>query len=180
MRDRRLALRYAKALLSVLTDPTQAKAADEFLTSLAGAMEQSDELRDLLFNPAVSHAKRTDVLQTLAAAKGMPQTVSNFLAALIEKNRAAAIPTIAEVFHEEREAAAGIVPAEITTAEPLTPEMETAARDAIKRRTGREVELKCNVEPDLLGGAVTRIGSTVYDGSLRNQLEQLRRQMTQE
>lgn len=180
MRDRRLALRYARALLAALTDPAQAESADQFLTALGQAVDQSDELRDLLLDPAVSRAQRIDVLSTLASTAGQPQGVTNFLAALVENNRAAALPTIATVFHEEREAAAGIVPAEITTAEPLNTEMQTRARAAIKSRTGREVDLVCKVEPGLLGGAVTRIGSTVYDGSLRNQLVQLRRQLSQE
>jgi F-type H+-transporting ATPase subunit delta len=180
MRDRRLALRYARALLSAQPDPTQAESTGRFLSTLAEAMDQSEELRRHLLDPAVSRARRADALRALASAASMPAVVTNFLATLVENNRTAALPAIAEVYQELREASAGIVPAEITTAEPLSPELQTRAREAIRRRTGLEVDLTCTVEPALLGGAVTRIGSTVYDGSLRNQLEQLRRQLTQE
>ena len=180
MKDRRLALRYVRALLSVLSDPAQAAAADSFLCSLRDAMEQSDELRGLLLDPAVPRDQRIAALRGLAQTQGMPKTVGNFLAAVVEHNRTSVLPTIATVFHEEREAAMGIVPAEITTAEPLTEDLKASAREAIQRRTGRKVELTCKVEPELIGGAVTRIGTTVYDGSLRHQLDQLRREMTQE
>ena len=180
MRDRRLAVRYAKALLSVLSDPTQAESADDFLTSLRSAMEQSTELRAILLDPAVPRAQRRQALQALAEAKSMPKSVGNFLATLVDHNRTAAIPTIAEVFHEEREKALGIVPAEITTASPLSDDQRQKAEQAIRKLTGQEVRLICRVDPELIGGAVTRIGSTVYDGSLRNQLSQLRRQLAQE
>ena len=180
MRDRRLAVRYAKALLSVFSDPAEAEAADGFLGSLSAAMEQSPELRAILLDPAVPRAQRQQALQALAEAKNMPKSVGNFLATLVDHNRTAAIPTIAEVYHEEREKALGIVPAEITTATPLSEDQRSKAEQAIRKLTGSKVRLACRVDPDLIGGAVTRIGSTVYDGSLRNQLSQLRRQMVQE
>ena len=69
--------------------------------------------------------------------------------------------------------------AEMTTATPITEEMKQRARSALERVTGAKVRLTCNVKPDLIGGAVTKIGSTVYDGSLRSQLEQLRRKMAE-
>ena len=84
------------------------------------------------------------------------------------------------MFHEAREKSLGIVPAEITTATELSDDQRVKAEQAIRKLTGSNVRLTCRVDPELIGGAVTRIGSTVYDGSLRNQLSQLRRQMVQE
>jgi len=180
MRDRRLAVRYAKALLSVLSDPSEAEAADGFLTSVSAAMGQSAELRTILLDPAVPREQRQQALRALAEAKNMPRAVGNFFATLVDHNRTAAIPAIAEMFHEAREAGLGIVPAEMTTATPLSDEQRATAERAIRKLTGKEVHLTCRVDPKLIGGAVTRIGSTVYDGSLRNQLSQLRSQMVQE
>ncbi len=180
MRDRRLAVRYARALLGALPDPAQAESADAFLSSLRAAMNQSSELRAILLDPAVPGEQRTKALQALATAAQQPVQLANFFAALVDHNRTAALPSIAEVFHEEREAAAGIVPAEITTASPMPDELRAQAERAIAKMTGQKVRLTCTVDPKLIGGAITRVGSTVYDGSLRNQLTQLRRQMAQE
>lgn len=180
MKDRKLAVRYAKALLSVMTDPSAADSADGFLTAIATAMSASSEFRYLMLDPAVAADDRTAVLRELATSKGQPVEMGNFLATLIDHNRAAAMPSIAAVFHEERERAAGIVPAEITTADPMDESLIQLARQAIEKMTGRKVRLTCRVEPDLVGGAVTRIGSRVYDGSLKTQLQNLRSELAQE
>jgi len=180
MKDRKLASRYAQALLSVLTDPTAAASADRFLDALARSMQESPETRDLLLDPAISRKARTAALRELCAEKGQPHEMGNFFATLIDHRRMAALPTIAQVYHEERETALGIVPAHITTAEPLSTDLQARARDTLQKLTGCDVRLDCQVDPQVLGGAVTRIGSTVYDGSLRTQLRQLRRDMIQE
>lgn len=180
MRDRKLAARYARALLSVLPDPAQAESADRFLINLAKAMEASVEFRNLMLDPAVSRDARRRVLTTLAeqGAQGLP--VRNFLGSLVENNRTASLPSIAEVFHEIREEAAGIVPAEMTTSFPLSDDLKDRARRAIEQLTGRKVRLECLVDPDVVGGVVTRIGGTVYDGSLKTQLGKLHKRMVQE
>jgi F-type H+-transporting ATPase subunit delta len=180
MKDRKLATRYARALLASLHDPTTAEIADEFLHALRQAMEESGDFEDLLLDPAVPRATRKTVLESLARQADMPAQVINFMAAVVDHNRAASLPSIAEVFHEQREAAAGIVAAEITTARPLSEDLKRRTLETLEQLTGRHVRLSTRVEPSLVGGAVTRVGSLLYDGSLRTQLEQLRRKMVQE
>ncbi len=180
MKDRKLATRYARALLAALPDPARAEAADAFLTALAGAVERFEELDETLLDPAVPRASKLGVLTSLAEAHGAPAEIATFLATVVDHGRVAQIPVIAAVYHELREAEQGIVPATMTTAGPLTPELETRARHALERLTGRTVRLRCEVEPGLIGGAVTRVGSTVYDGSLRTQLDLLRKKMVEE
>jgi F-type H+-transporting ATPase subunit delta len=180
MKDRKLATRYARALLASLSDAHTAEQADRFLTAIREALEESAEFRDLLYDPAVPTGTRRRLLRTLAERAEMPTQVANFMATIIDHNRASSIPSIAEVFHEEREAAAGVVPAEITTAWPLTDDLKERTMRALEQMTGRKIQLTSNIDPTLLGGAVTKVGSTVYDGSLKTQLEQLRRKMTQE
>jgi len=179
MRDRKLAVRYARALLSSL-DPDQAEAADAFLSALGTIFDESPRFRDLMLDPSFSNTERKAVLARLATQAGLPPKLGNFLDTLIEHRRASSLPSIAELFHELREEGLGIVPAEIATATPLSADLEDRARGAVERMTGRKVRLSCTVDPTLLGGAVTRIGSVIYDGSLRTQLDQLRRQMTEE
>jgi len=180
MRDRKLAVRYARALLSAFPDPAQAQSTDQFLIALRTLMKQPGEFRDLMLDPSFSRASRKELLRTLAADRGLPSTLVNFLSTLVDNNRVAALPSIAELFHEEREAALGIVPAEFVTAVPVDEQMLERARAAIQKMTGRKIRLTSRVDQGLIGGAVTRIGSTVYDGSLRTQLSRLRSKMIQE
>jgi F-type H+-transporting ATPase subunit delta len=180
MTDRKLASRYARALLSSLSDFHLAEQADHFLTAVRQSLDESAEFRDLLYDPAVPRATRAQVLRTLAERAEMPTQVANFMATIVDHNRTTSLPSIAEVFHELREEAAGIVPAEVTTASPLTGELKERTMRALEQMTGRKVRLTTHVDPKILGGAVTRIGSNVYDGCLKTQLDQLRRKMTQE
>ncbi len=180
MKDRQLASRYARALLESIPNKDAAEEVDRFLGSLGEALEESREFRDLLYNPAVPKATRESVLRTLAERSGMMVQVANFLSFVVSHNRATALSSIAKVFHEQREAAMGVVPAEITTARPLGDDLKERTLRTLEQITGRQVRLTSQVDPGILGGAVTKIGSTVYDGSVRTQLAQLRRKMTQE
>lgn len=180
MKDRKLALRYARALMSALDDLHRAESADRFLSTLATAMKEDGAFRQFMLDPAVTRDDRTRALRALAEAASQPTEVANFVETIVRNNRTAAIPAIATVFREVREDAAGIVPAEIVTAQPMGHDDERRAGAAIEKLTGRTVRLSTRVDPTLLGGAVTRIGSTVYDGSLRTQLDSLRRRMVQE
>lgn len=179
MKDRKLALRYARALLSVIDDPSTLERIDEFLAALVQALDESPDLRSAMLDPAVPRSARTKLFRSMVEQNGLPTEVGNFFATLVDNNRIAALDAIAAVFHEERERQQGIVAAEMTTATPITEEMKQRARTALERVTGAKVRLTCNVEPELIGGAVTKIGSTVYDGSLRSQLQQLKRKMVE-
>jgi F-type H+-transporting ATPase subunit delta len=180
MKDRKLATRYARALLAALTDPDESRTADEFLASLAGVMEQSSEFRTVMQDPAFPRSSRKAVIDAIAEPHALPAALGRFLHTIIDNNRVGALPSIAAMYHEKREEALGIVPAEIATAVPLDDAAVARARRTLEKMTGRDVRLECKVEPELLGGAVTRVGSKVYDGSLRTQLAQLKRRLVQE
>ncbi|HXV75561.1 MAG TPA: ATP synthase F1 subunit delta [Candidatus Polarisedimenticolaceae bacterium] len=179
MKDRKLALRYARALLSALHDPAILEKTDAFLAALARALEGSAELRSALLDPAVPRGVRKRVLAAIAERNGLPREVRNFLATLTDNNRISALASIATVFHEELEKKMGVVPAELITAAPVGDELLTRAQATLERVTGRRVRLTSRVDATLIGGAVTRVGSTVYDGSLRRQIDQLRRKMAE-
>lgn len=180
MKDRKLASRYARALLASISDASVAELADRFLDVLRQSMDESEDFRNLLLDPAVSKSTRKNVLGKLAANAGMPVEIGNFLNTVVDHDRESSLPAIAELFHEVREAAAGIVPAEITTAIPLPEDLKQRTLKVLEGLTGRKVRLTTQLDPKILGGAVTKVGSTVYDGSLKTQLAQLRRKMTQE
>lgn len=177
MKDRRLAARYARALLQALRDAAAAEAAAGVLRMLASAFRASDSLRDLLLNPAIAKSAARSGLDAVAQRLGASDLVRNFLGVVVAHGRAALLPTIAEVFEQEKEAAQGIVRARVRSATPLSRDLERRLEAALERLTGRKVRLAVEVEPALIGGAVASVGSFVFDGSLRGQLERLRRSM---
>jgi F-type H+-transporting ATPase subunit delta len=179
MRDRRLADRYARALLSTLDD-SAAEKADQFLTAMQAAVGESRELRVLMNDPSIARSRRKAALDALAAHFELPTKVRNFLNTLVDNNRTAALPSIADRFRHAREEKMGIVSAEIRTPLPMTDDQREQVRASLEKLTGRTVRLECTLDAELIGGAVTQIGSTIYDGSLRTQLQRLRGKMTQE
>ena len=179
MKDRKLATRYARALLSVLGDTPVAATADAFLTSLARSMDSSVELRVALLNPAVPRPVRKKALHALSEHAGAGPVVGKFLSTIVDNRRVADIPSIAAAFHEVRESAAGVVPATITTARPIDPQLQARVGGALERLTGRKIRATWQVDESLVGGVVSRIGSKVYDGSVRTQLASLRRRMAE-
>lgn len=180
MKDRNLAARYAQALLAALPDDRAAEAADDFLAALAEALKTSPELRDVFLNPAVGRDQRKRVLESLAQAHGVAREVRNFLYTLADHGRLAALPAMAAVFREVRERHIGVVPAVVTTAAGMPPDLVARLTASLDRLSGRKVRLEMKVDPSVLGGAVTQVGSTVYDGSVRTQLSRLRRRMAEE
>jgi len=177
MRDRKLATRYAKALLGALLEATDQNLADELLAALAESMKTNAEFRGFLIDPANSKTAKTSVLDQLATARSAPARLKTFLGMLVENSRLTELPSIAEVFHLEREAGQRAVSATLTSAGPLSPELQARAVEALRRLSGRKVNLTVAVDPRLIGGAVAQVGSMVYDGSLKTQLDRLRRTM---
>ena len=180
MRDRKLATRYARALLGALATPAEQNLADEFLTALANSVTQNAELRGFFLDPANPTSAKKTLLTNLCAARNIPDRVKTFLEMIVDNARLANLPSIAEVYHLEREAGQGTVSATLTAAAPLTPELKARATVALEKLSGRRVNLTIEVDPGLLGGAMAKVGSMVYDGSLKTQLARLRRTMGEE
>jgi F-type H+-transporting ATPase subunit delta len=180
MRDRKLATRYARALLGALPKVAEQDLADAFLAALASSIREDARLRRFLLDPATSLAAKKSLLEKLCADRGVPKRVETFLRVVAENSRLANLSSIAEVFHQERESGQGIVSATLTAAAALAPELQARAAAALGKLTGRKVNLTVEIDPGLLGGAVAQVGSVVYDGSLKTQLARLRRTMGEE
>jgi F-type H+-transporting ATPase subunit delta len=180
MRDRKLATRYARALLAALATAPDQDLAGEFLNALATSLRTNAELRGFLLDPARSTTAKKEILDELCAAHGAPERMKTFLRLMVDNARLASLPSIAEVFHLERESAQGVVSATLTAAAPLTPEHQARAAAALGKITGKKVNLTIEVDPGLLGGVVAQVGSMVYDGSLKTQLARLRGTMGEE
>jgi F-type H+-transporting ATPase subunit delta len=179
MKDRKLAVRYARAMLLAVKSPEMALQVEQFLNALGSAMADSRELRESLLNPALPRPTRIKLLTDLAESYNMPIEVRRFLASVVEHRRIGNLPDIAELFQELREKSQGILTASITSAMPMNDEMTRRTREALEQMTGKKIRLEVKVDRNLIGGAVTRIGSMIYDGSLQTQLNSLRRKMVE-
>jgi F-type H+-transporting ATPase subunit delta len=180
MTDRKLATRYARALLAALPDPTAQDAAGAFLDALSQALDRDDSLRRVLADPAVPAAAKAKILGSLTSVPGLPGQLGGFLSTVVANGRTAQLASITAVFREERERAQGIVTGTLTTATPVGGEIVSRAAAALSRLSGRRVQLELRVDPELLGGAVAQVGSMVYDGSVRTQLGRLRNRIAKE
>ena len=180
MRDRKLATRYARALLGALPDLAEQDTADAFLAALAGSLRTNLELRRCLLDPGASITAKKSLVEKLCALRRVPERVKTFLSMVVENGRLSNLSSIADVFHVERESGQGTVSGTLTAAAAVTPEVQARAAAALGKLTGRKVNLKVEIDPGLLGGAVAHVGSVVYDGSLKTQLARLRRTMGEE
>jgi F-type H+-transporting ATPase subunit delta len=166
--------RYARALFSLAREEQRVESVREELRRLSAALEVSPELRDVLLQPLHPASERRRVLEALAEKLGASSLVKRFYSYLIDQRRLVGLAQIEAEFGRLADEAAGRAKAQVKAAQPLTPEQQTRLARALAARAGRTVELEIELDPSLLGGAVAQLGDTVYDGSLRTQLVQLR------
>lgn len=178
MSVRTSANRYAKALFAVaLEEENDLAQVDRDLTALVDLINGNAELKDAAARVGIPDASRKAMMVAVAEQMGVATPVRKALGLLAEKRKLNLLPDLAAAFRERLLAHQNVVRAEVTSAAPLTPEKTTALEASLSRATGKTVELSVAVDPDLLGGIVARIGSTVYDGSVRTQLVKMRQQL---
>jgi len=166
--------RYARALFLLASEENRIPAVRAELRGLGAALEASAELRDVVAQPLVPAAERLRVLEAVAEKLGASALVKRFYAYLIDQRRLVAFDTIEAEFVRLADEAAGRAKAKVKTAQPLSAEQRGRLERALTARVGRTVELEVEVDPTLVGGLVAQLGDTVYDGSLKTQLTQLR------
>jgi F-type H+-transporting ATPase subunit delta len=149
----------------------------EELSAWVEMTRTSAELDAVFRNPTVPYEQKRNVIENLIARTRVRPTTANLLRVLLQNHRLGDIEEVARQFGQELDRRSGVVAAEVTTARPLPPEAQEALRRRLGGLTGREVRLRFAVDESLIGGVVTRIGSTVYDGSVRGQLQQVRQRM---
>ncbi len=172
-------LRYARALDEVVVAQKLSREAvktqlQDFLTTFQG----SAPLREVLENPSIEEAQKLHLLDAIAGRLGMDRAVRNFLAVVIHHLRLRELREMFDAYLEIADKDNGVTEAEVTSARPLDAAGKQTIEDSIARLAGGgQVRASYREDPTLLGGAVIKLGSTVYDGSLRGQLEQLRQKM---
>jgi len=172
-----LASRYAAALVDVALEQHDADRVRRDLNSFAQAASSSSDLRTLLESPAVSQELKHQVIGELATRMELAAAVRNFLYLLIDHRRTEMLAEIEGAFQTELNQRLGIAEAEVTSAREMSLEERKRVTAALERRTGKKIEARFRRDPSLVGGTVVRLGSTIYDGSVREQLMQLREQL---
>lgn len=177
MSTRTSATRYARALFDVARQESDVNKVEQDLAAIVSAVAESADLRQVLSSRAVPAAARRNIVVSVAGTLGAAVPVSKLLGLLAERRRLELLPEIAEVYRERLLAHQNVVQAEVTTAAPLSPDATKALERSLAAATGKKVSMRVSVDPALLGGVVARVGSTVYDGSVKTQLKKMRDQL---
>jgi len=163
------------AIAQGAAEPT-ARQLDDFGTSYS----QSAELRTFLASPAVAIEAKHAVIEKIIARLGASRILRNFLFIIADSHRTQLLPEIIATFQQVLRQRQGIAEAEISSAVELSVAQKTEFAKTLARLTGKKIETRYSLDPALIGGAVVRIGDTIYDGSLRNRLNEMRARLAAE
>jgi len=174
MSSRASAARYARALLDVVIREGNPEQVEQELSAFAGLFAGNPELQKALTNPAVPVTAKRAVIEALVSRAKPSPALGKLMLMLADRERLALLPDLAAVYRERLMEHRQIVRADVTTAVPLTPDRVAQFETRLATATGRRVMLTTSVDPSLIGGAVARVGSIVYDGSIATQLAKMR------
>lgn len=172
--------RYAAALADVALEQKSAERVKRDLGAFTEAYQSYADLRNSLESPSVAREAKLQVIQKIGARMDLAPAVRNFLCLLVDNRRTHMLPEIQESFHVELNARLGIAEADVTSSRALSAKEQAELIGALTKRTGKKIEARFHDDKSLVGGAVVRVGSTVYDGSVREQLTRLRERLEAE
>ena len=178
-----VANQYAKALLEAVSSPKSSIKPEDALAQLSqftATLKGSRELHSALLSPAISHDAKVRVLAKLGDSAGLNPYLKNFLFVVTRHRRLDLLSSIGDRFQALIDDSIGLVRAGVSAAQPLSPSHQEALESALARVTGKQVRCSYTVDESLVGGLTVRVGSTMYDGSVRGQLDGLRRRLTSE
>jgi len=168
---------YARSLFEVAVEQDKLDVVKEQLGQFADALAGNREVAVFFFSPYFSAEEKKDGLHR--AVEGAEPIFLNFLEALIERHRTPAIYRIRTDFDLLYDKTNKLLPVQLTSAVELDPELVKSLGRSIGEQTGNEIELSSNVDPEILGGIVLRVGNFILDASIKTRLEQLRREVAQ-
>jgi F-type H+-transporting ATPase subunit delta len=170
---------YAQAFADVVfergLDPAESL---RQVQSLARLVEGNTELREVWETPSISVRQKRGVLDGIVAREAVSPPVRNFIAVLIDHSRINFLAAIAKAFEAELDRRLGFLAAEITSARDLDRGERERLEGRVAAMTGSQVRARYSLDRSMIGGAVVRMGSAIYDGSVKGQLERIRKQLT--
>ncbi|MBL8232997.1 MAG: ATP synthase F1 subunit delta [Bryobacterales bacterium] len=176
-----IASHYANALADVVLNSKgaiQPQTVLEQLKALESTIQGSHDLRNVLSSPAVPMSKKGALVNRICEMLGMDRLVRNFVYIVVRNRRSALLALIRTSFESALDERTGLVKAEVSSAAPLSGDAQAALEAQLANMTGKRVRCHYSVDHALIGGVVASIGSKIYDGSVRGQLEALRRKLT--
>jgi F-type H+-transporting ATPase subunit delta len=179
MTSRAAAARYARALFDVIVKRRDPADAEAELVAFADIVRTHDALARVVANPAVPAPRKRAVVQAIIDRAKPSAEVANLLLLLAERDRLTLLPELVEAYRSRLLDHQNIVRAEVTTAVALGESQRAALEKRLARATGRTVLLGARVDPAIIGGAVTKVGSVVFDGSISRQLTRLRERLAE-
>lgn len=180
MTARVAAVRYAGALFDVAQkERLDLERLQRELTAFSDLVKGNADLSRVLATPAIPASRKRAVIEQLVALSPLSAPLARLLMLLAERDRLTLIEQVVQAFRARVMEHRQVIRAEVTTAIALPPDRVSALEQGLARATGRQVHLDTRVESAIIGGAVARIGSTVYDGSVTTQLQRLRQRLTE-
>jgi F-type H+-transporting ATPase subunit delta len=175
-----LAERYAGALVDVAVEKKQADQVKQELADFAALVRESPDLQAFLSNPSIARMAKHSAIEAIVTRMGASRTLRNYLFVIVDQRRAGMLIEIQEAFSRLLDARQGITQAKVTSATELTAQERAELGAALAKLTGEKVQAQFTTDAALIGGSVVQIGSTIYDGSVRTQLERMRARMISE
>ncbi|MFC3080346.1 F0F1 ATP synthase subunit delta [Phenylobacterium terrae] len=166
--------RYAQALFDLANEQNQLAAVEADLKSLKAMIADSRDLRVLLASPAFGSEEKSKALQAVAAAAQLNPTTRKFLGLLAANGRASALASVITGFEDLAAKARGAIAAEVVTAVPLSAAQANGVAAALRQALGRDPEISTRVDPAILGGIRVKVGSRLFDASLKSKLDQMK------
>jgi F-type H+-transporting ATPase subunit delta len=173
-------LQYANALADIALEQGAAEPVLKQLTEFNAAYQESAELRNFLASPAVEREAKHGVIEKLAARLGASKIIRNFLFIMIDNQRTTLLPQMLETFQLVLQQRQGVAEASVISATALNDAQKSQLQQSLEKLSGKKIQAKYSQDPALLGGVQVRIGDTIYDGSLRNRLNQMRARLAAE
>lgn len=169
-----VARRYATALADVVGKSNETETVKSELKIWEDLMQANGELQNAFASPAIAHLSKEKVLESLLAKTKPTKTTANFLRVLLRNSRLTELGAINEKFVAVLAERSGVVAAEVISARPLSDDEKAELQANLAKLTGKQINLNFEIDANIIGGVVTRVGSTVYDSSVKTQLENLK------
>ena len=171
--------RYARALIDVLY-PEKAEAGLQQLQEFLTLLNEEANARRFLENPTMAGERRKRLMKEISGALSLDQRVANFIGILVDRDRLPDLEEIVQTYQKFLDEKLGIIRARVTSAHSLDAAQQKDLAVRLERATGKQVRMEVAVDPTLIGGVVAQVGSTIYDGSVRQQLQAFRNRLAEE
>jgi F-type H+-transporting ATPase subunit delta len=178
MSNETVARRYATALADVVVKAGDSNTVKTELAAWSETFAVNNDLREVMGNPAIPHSSKERVLDEMLKKVKPSKTTSNFLRVMLQNGRLTDITGVNERFAAILAERSGIVKAEVISARELPASEKKQFETSLEKLTGKDMQITFTVDPNIIGGVVTRVGSTVYDGSVRTKLDNLKEQLS--